>query len=191
MAKNDKRSSVRVAAVEKMGSFTNTDIVSLASDLIANDQSYDVIGSSLNTLAEVDMEQALKQAETMMDINNPTILVTLGDLFSESESEKYFTFYEKNINVLQNYYLFNFMGHYAKYMLNFSPEVIQKKMSKLAGMSRSKDVSLWGRYAVSNSMKKIRDQHKGENGLDIKTIKNSLKDFDNQDDLKKPFLSIG
>ncbi len=183
MAKNDSRSSVRIAAVEKMGTFTNDKLAALASELIDNDPSYGVIGSSLNTLAEVDKSKALEKAESLMDMKNPTILVSLGDLFSDSDSEKYFAFYEKNINELQNYYLFNFVGLYTKYLMNFTPALIQKKMSKMAGMSRSKKVSLWGRYAVSNSMKKIRDNYKGEDGLDIKTIKTSLGMFENQDAL--------
>jgi aminopeptidase N len=97
MVKNDERSSVRAAALDFM--LTNFDAENATKESLAyalkNDQSYRVLGSALQGMANYDAPAALAKAKELEKENAQSMLVNIASLYGKHGDASHFEFYKE------------------------------------------------------------------------------------------------
>ncbi|MDC0230398.1 M1 family metallopeptidase [Aureispira] len=157
IAKDDLRSHVRAAAIEKIGALNNLNYLNIAREAIDNDQSYSVITAALHAINSNDAVAGIQNAEKLMNVDNPTLLNGIAAIFEKTGHKKYTNFYEQNWSKTDNYSRFTFFNSYATLLLNSNDvNLTKEKVSYLKSISTNNNVSQWGRYASSNALKKMR-----------------------------------
>lgn len=181
MAKNDPRSHVRRAAMDRLGALGNVKYLDVAKEAVEKDSSYLVIASALQAIYRTDVELGLQYAEKLKNENNTSLLLAIAAIFEKTGDKKYVAFFEENWQKTDNYARFTFFNNFATLLENTKDEAfIKEKVIYLKQIATNKDVSLWGRYAPANALKKMRDYFFTESDKEFKKIEKSLKDLKGQ-----------
>ena len=94
-ALNDTKSYVRAIATKKISSTDNAALISLCKTIIANDQSYNVISTTLEKLVKLDSAEALLTARNLIKLNNPKLNIKAGDVLGSFGTAEDYPFLEK------------------------------------------------------------------------------------------------
>lgn len=98
LAQNDPKSAVRSAAVLMLAKkYKEDDLTQILIDRIEKDSSYLVVGSSLEKLAKIDSDEALKIAESLE--NDPSAKMALGiaKVYSQLGNSSKFQYFENKL----------------------------------------------------------------------------------------------
>ncbi len=163
LAQNDSRSQVRAAAMDQLGSLGDVSLLEVAKNAIEKEESFLVIASALGAINKNNPSEGLEYAKKLMEVENGTLLNTIAAIFEKSNDQQFVNFYENNWEKVDNYARFTFFGSYATYLQNTKDAaLIEQKVAYMKKISTDKNVTLWGRYAASNALKKMRSFYKGD-----------------------------
>lgn len=167
IAKDDKRSQVRAAAIDKLGSFNDERFLTIPKDAVDKDQSYMVIAAAINAIYNADKEEGVKYAEKLKNENNISILLSVAEIFSATGDVKYTSFFDANYKKMSNYNAFSFFDYYAELLKKTKDDpFILAKASDFREISTTTDNGQWLRYASANAIKKLRDNYKKIKGME-------------------------
>lgn len=182
IAKNDPRSHVRRAAMDRLGALENVKYLDVAKEAVEKDSSYLVMGSALQAIYRTDIALGLQYAEKLKTADNTSLLLAVAGIFEKTGDKKYVPFFEENWQKTDNYARFTFFNNFATLLENSKDEVlIKEKVTYLKTIATNKDVGLWGRYAAANAIKKMRDFFFSDAEKEFKKIEKQLKDLKGQD----------
>lgn len=182
IAKNDPRSQVRRAAIERIGGLEKQEYMSVVKEAIEKDQSYMVMTAAIQAIYRVNPSEGVNYAEKMIETDNISLLLSLAGIFEKTGDKKYIDFYEKNWEKTDNYARFAFFNSYATLLENTKDQaLIKQKLDYFSAIAMNKDVTQWGRYAASNALKKMRDRYFGEAERECKKIEQDLAELKGQD----------
>ncbi|BDS14606.1 DUF3458 domain-containing protein [Aureispira anguillae] len=182
IAKNDPRSHVRRAAMERIGGLENSKYLEVAKQAVDKEQSYIVVSAALQAIYRTNPTMGTQYAERLKGAENVSILLGIAAIFEKTGDRKHLPFYENNWNKTDNYARFTFFNSYATLLENTKDEaLVREKTTYLKGVGTNKDVSQWGRYAASNALKKLRDDFFTEAERECKKIEMLLKELKGQD----------
>ncbi|MDG1334293.1 MAG: M1 family aminopeptidase [Crocinitomicaceae bacterium] len=129
LAANDPESSVRAAALSKLGKLMEPqDVEPMYVTAISNDQSYDVISSALSSLGKENPEKAIALAEPLESEKSSKMLTGIAQLYSGYAGPEKYAFFENalNGNTLQGYDKLGVIGAYTGYVAQQDYEVFEK-----------------------------------------------------------------
>ena len=182
IAKNDPRSQVRRAAMEKIGALKNPKYLEPAKEAVEKEQSYMVISAALQAIYSIDANMGIQYAEKLDRSDNVSLLTGIASIFEKTGDKKYTSFYEQNWHKTGNYSRFTFFNSYATLLQNSNDEaLVREKVGYLTKLAMSKEISQWGRYAAANALKKMRDYFFLDAERACKRIEKLLKDIKGQD----------
>lgn len=182
LAKNDPRSQVRRAAIQRLAKVEGDYYFSVAQDRIDNDSSYLVIAASLQSIYDSNPTLGLIEADSLNDTDNISILLSIAQIYAKTGGVRYIPFFENNWKKTNNYALFTFMNRYASLLTNTKNEaLIKQKAASLKEMAINPATSKWGRYAAANAVKKLRDDAYIKVEKDYKEIETALQGLRGQD----------
>ena len=95
LALKDTKSSVRSMAIKKISSPDQTILIEMCKNIIANDQSYNVISTALEKLVGLDSTEGLNQARILTKINNPKLTSKAADIVGSFGTAEDYPFLEK------------------------------------------------------------------------------------------------
>ena len=131
LAINDPESSVRGAALAKLGKLMDSDeIEPLYVTAISDDQSYSVISSALSSLGKDNPEKAIALAEPLENEKSSKMMTGISQLYSGYAGPEKYTFFENtmNRNTLQGYDKLGVIGAYTGYVARQDYEIHEKAL---------------------------------------------------------------
>lgn len=155
LAKNDKKSNVRAAAVAALSKYFEEEVsVKFLGEKI-EDRSYVVASTSLDALYEKDRALGIKQAEQLEDVENNSILLTIARIYSEEGTPKRNDFYKKSFSKLNGFGKYPLLTSYGEYLEKQDDQAIEQSLPLLKEQATGDD-SWFIRMAAINSVVKIK-----------------------------------
>ncbi len=140
LAVNDPESSVRKAALAKLGKFMEPDEVEpFYIAAISTDQSYNVISSALSSLGKDNPEKAIALAEPLESDKSSKMLSGIAQLYAgHGGAEKYDFFVNAlNGNTLQGYDKLGVIGAYTGFVSRQDYDIFEKSYDVFKGLGES------------------------------------------------------
>ena len=182
LAKNDPRSQVRRAAIQRLAKVEGNAYIEVAQERIEKDSSYIVMAASLQSIYDNNPALGIQYANRLKNTDNVSILLSIAQIYAKTGERQYLPFFENNWSKTNNYALFTFMTRYANLLNNSKEEaLIKEKAAYLKGLAMNKTASKWGRYAAANAVKKLRDNAYSKVDKDYQSIEKALKEARGQD----------
>ena len=149
---NDKKSSVRSAALSKIAESGNSKYASLILKSLENEQSMSVKGAALVSLQKLDNAAAIKYAETIKNTEDSEMMKALGDVYAASGDLQYLSFYEKNVDKLESFDVIGFLENYSALAAKGDEKQILDISSKLNKISLNLDETGWKRFGATKGL---------------------------------------
>lgn len=182
LAKNDPRSQVRRAAIQRLAKVEGDSYIEVAKERVEKDSSYIVMAASLQSIYDNNPALGIQYANRLKNTDNVSILLSIAQIYAKTGERQYLPFFEKNWSKTNNYALFTFMTRYANLLNNSKEEaLIKEKAAYLKGLAMDMTTSKWGRYAAANAVKKLRDNAYSKVDKDYQSIEKALKEARGQD----------
>ena len=123
MAKNDKESSVRKAAIHRL-SLEKSSAYKLLFDDATNDISYLVAAAGLKALNDEDSKKALERAKDFEGEKNHDILDAVADVYAKSGDVGYDTFFETKLRSTTGYTKYRLFYFYANFLMRMEKNTV-------------------------------------------------------------------
>lgn len=156
LAKVDVANTVRAAAFEKLGELGAKGYEAQAAATFDSEKSDAVIAGALNYIYAVNPEEALKYADKLKTSENSEIVMSVADMYATTGKTQYLPFFEANLRKFNGYTQFMMLTNYSKLLKNADETTITAGINNLAGMSKDKSVSIYGRLGATNAIKAIQ-----------------------------------
>lgn len=129
LAMNDPESSVRAAALSKLGKLLDPkEVEPLYASAISNDQSYTVITSALTALGKENPEKAIALAEPLEKERSSKMMSGIAQLYAGYSGPEKHEFFERIMtgNVLKGYDELGVLGAYTGYVSRQDYDIYEK-----------------------------------------------------------------
>lgn len=182
MAKGDAKSAVRSAAISALTKMFEGDatFADLYKDRVANDRSYNVQGSALRALAEVDKKAALAEAKKLENEKSGDILGTIAELYAEDGNPQYFDFFTTaypKVNAAMGKY--GFLTQFGTYIAKQEDDALVNKGIAFADNVIKNENAWWLKLAGYSMINAIAGKYIAkvdalkDSGADAATIANA------------------
>jgi len=163
LAKNDSRPDVRTAAIDKLSKLSDKRYLQLFKEIMAKDQSYNVLNTTLIALSVLDQASALEMASTMEKESQPTLLAAIAELYAATKDQKYLSFFESNWSKMSDYSGIRFFQLYTELLSSTqSQSLITEKVNQLKNIGTDQKTNVWHRFGIANSLKAMRNEFKNQ-----------------------------
>lgn len=178
LAKNDESSIVRGDAIYALSThYTNDETIKEVCINGVSEQSYYVISSSLEALADVSYEDALKFAKTYEKEENTDIKYAICKIYADHGSAENNDYFIKTADQVSVYEKYGVITLYSKYLKKQNNETITKGVSVLEETAKEAGV-WWVRMIGISSLMELQDMYKNR----IHVAETELKDLKPGDD---------
>lgn len=123
LAKNDKESAVRKAAIHRL-SLEKSSAYKLLFDDATNDISYQVAAAGLKALNDEDSKKALDKAKEFESEKNYDILDAVADVYAKSGDVGYADFFEKKMRSATGYTKYRLFYFYANFLMRMEKNTV-------------------------------------------------------------------
>jgi len=156
MARSDKRSQVRAAAISTLGATGKMTYKPLLENAIKNEKAYPVIASALGSMAEIDTKAALKMTKAFETEKNADIMNALGETYSKAGAMDKLPFFEENWNDLDIYPTFAFFENYFSLVKQGDDATVTASAEKLSEYATNYDNSPWKRFGAIKALHDLK-----------------------------------
>lgn len=169
IAQSDPRPNVRVAAIQRLAATKDKANATLFQDIMKKDQSYNVIGTALEMLAEFDKDAALVAAKNLENETQIDLLMGVARVYASTKDKQYNNFFQATHKNVDGYAAFSFFSAYADYVTEIKDKEFSKNnLTFLKNTVINYKSDVWQRYGAASCVKKIKDFYREEaNGNDI------------------------
>jgi aminopeptidase N len=151
MAEKDKHSTVRRNALSVLANTNDEKFAPIAKNAL-NDPSYEVIGTAMEALVNLDKTAALGAAKDLETSDNPQILTSIGEIYAASGDTKYLSFFESNWDKMGGFSAISFLENYAKVAAEGDARTLLNSATKLEKIAVDMQTSPWRRFAAMNGI---------------------------------------
>ena len=159
IARTDKRSQVRAAAISALGATGKMSYKPLLEQVMKTEKAYPVIASALGSMAEIDKNAALEMARAFESEKNPDIMNALGETYSKAGAMDKLSFFEKNWNDLDIYPTFAFFENYFSLVKQGDDATITSSVEKLNQYATNYDNSPWKRFGAIKALHDLKSNY--------------------------------
>ncbi|MCB9231954.1 MAG: M1 family metallopeptidase [Bacteroidia bacterium] len=164
IAVNDRKASVRRAAVHLIGEYTTGENQSASTEdkqvllTALNDSSYAVVDNALKTLYKIDPEAAIAKAREFQKITNPSLAWTVADLFLEAKlPESYPVVENLLLNEPDGMEKFQLLAGFAAYLKEADNETKAKGIKLMEDFAGGES-AWWVRLSAARSLGSFMDE---------------------------------
>lgn len=125
LAKHDKESSVRKAAVTRLSKEKANSYADLFEQGI-NDTSYQVAAASLRAINEVDSKKAMAKAKELENEKNSDIANAVADVYAKNGDADYQNYFENKLRTTEGYTKYRLFYYYANFLIRMEKNVVLK-----------------------------------------------------------------
>ena len=165
MVRQDKRSQVRSAALERLASIESAKAVTAQAAIHAlnQDSSYTVAWAALNALNQADAETALRFAEKLRQSESGMILESVANIFASTKKADYDSFFEEAWQRASNNNVANILDTYLTALLDRKDnQLLLNKMDFFANIALNPNNLDWARYGGMSALKRMLGHFKKE-----------------------------
>lgn len=157
LAENDPHSSVRSAALDKLGAIgRDAEVVEVAKRIIDKEQAYPVIGGALQLLSEKDKAAAAKYVKNLEEEENWEIINAIANIYVESGDPVHLPFFERKIKEASGFEAISFFGSYMQLAEIAGTESRDKALDNLFAIATDMTQSVWGRVGAAAAVNNVR-----------------------------------
>lgn len=155
LARNDPKSQVRAAAIDKLIDVSDNKLAQFAEEVLKNEQAYNAYTSGLSLLYEKDNTKGLKVAESLTNDDNYDIVSMISDIFAATGDKKYVSFFEDKISSLGGFNSYPVFGSYYGLIQNLEASEILNNLDFLINMGKN-DSSNFKRFMATTNLNNLR-----------------------------------
>ena len=160
MAFMDKHSQVRAKALEKYAeNYRDQAGIIAKSVLQKNTEAYPVMKTALNILYEEDKTAAIGYAEQLATDNSVSLVNVLSELLAETGDGKYLPYFEKNLDRVSVYQVFNVYGAYSNLLLKQDENTMYNSATKLKPIALNGD-NMYKRFMATSTLNDVKNKLK-------------------------------
>lgn len=155
LATLDNHSEVRMTAIEKLGETADINYANIAKNVIDSDQAFHVIAAGLKSLNELDATAALAYASKLETEENTEIKNAIAAVYASTGDAKYLQYFEKNIDQLSGFGLYEFIQSYSKLAAQTDSETMVKTAKKFKSFAMDSKKFFWFRYGAMDAINQL------------------------------------
>lgn len=184
LAKNDPNTRVKGDAIYSLATYFENDkeIVPVISENV-NNQSYYVAGSALSALAQVDKDEAMKQAKLFEKESNLDLVNAVAEIYEKHGGPEQNEFFKNKYYELDGYGKYGFVYSYGNYLKNQSNEVIEDAIPVLKDISLNEQ-AWWMRMTGINAVVELENKCAEELIKSEEKLKTVKKDSEEETSIK-------
>ncbi len=167
MAEKDEKSLVRAAAIQRLGDLQDRSLAPIFVNA-GQDQSYEVIATSISAISLLDLDEGLKLCEQYRELDNSSLIRAIGGVYAMDANPDHQDYFERQIETAAGFRLFYLIDHYYGFLENSDLNVIENGKATLARVAKEAD-NEWIRYRATYSLYNLKqslDLRKDELGGD-------------------------
>ncbi len=189
LAKNDKDSRVRGDALGALAKYFKDD-ENVKAALIAgvSEESFYVIGKSLNGLSDVSYEDAMKFAKSLENDENDRIKNAVCGVYAKHGEAEQHAFFIKTAPEMDGFSKYAFMMNYGDYLQKQSNNTIKESFFILKDFAKNED-AWWMRMTGINVITDIEAMFKNRIHVTEKELKDIEKGDEKELDLRNSLAS--
>jgi aminopeptidase N len=161
LAKEDKESRVRKAAMEKLGDKSTASKYTALFESAVGDSSYEVDAAALKGLLEADAVKAMALAKKLEHEKNDDLMNAVADVYSKEGDAIYQEYFETRLKTSKGFGKYALLYYYANFLTRMDKPVVISGITDLEQQGMKAD----NHYIVSaakGSIKRISDSFKSK-----------------------------
>jgi aminopeptidase N len=195
IAKNDSAPGVKVAAIDKLGETKLGKYLPVLKSLISDKQSYGVVGASLSAIAKIAPDEAIPYAAKLENETNDNILIAISDIYAQNPKAEQLPFFEKNIQNMQGFGVFNLAENYTTVLAKMDDAAISKAVGTLRTLGLNQDQpQFWKRFMAAKIINGLRtnyrSQGKNDKVTELSRVIEEIKSAETNSRMKGMYLSL-
>lgn len=154
LAKTDKVSSVRKAALDKLAKSPNPSAYSSLFESAVGDSSYEVAAAALKALEDADSKKAMAVARSLENEKNNNLSGAVADIFSKEGGAEYQDYFEKKVRKTSGFSKYSMLYYYANFLIRMDKSIVLSGIKTIEEQGKSTD-SHFITGAAKGSLKRI------------------------------------
>jgi len=140
LAKNDNNSLVRGDAINALATYfkDKEEVKTIFADGV-KEQSYYVVGKSLDALSQTDGQEALKVAKGLETDEDENIINAIASVYADNGTEKQLTYFIEINNKIKGYGKYSFIMSFTEYLKKQDQNTIQKGLPILKDVATNSE----------------------------------------------------
>ena len=158
LARNDRHSDVRSAALGRLRELDPATAFSVAKQVLEMEQAYPVLAKALDLVSNEDLAMALQTVEKFDAEEKKALKEIVFNLYAESGNTKYLTHFEENISEVDFAHVFNFFEAYYLLTTNAELKDQEKTADILKVAALNMDYPFIKRYLATNTVNRLKNE---------------------------------
>ncbi len=154
IAKNDAKSDVRKAAIEKLSKLSSQEKYLALFEAATGDSSYEVDGAALKALGEADSKKALPIAKQFEKEKNANIIGAVADIYSKNGDVGYEPYFENALHKAKGFAKYSMFYYYANFLTRMDKSIVLKGIKNIEAEAVGADNHFFA-GAAKGSLKRI------------------------------------
>ena len=156
LVKTDPKPQVRTAALKKLATLNDKDLVNELASITEHDSSYSVLATTINALKDVNPDRAYQLALSLKNENTSSLLNVIAGTLASKGNDSDFSWFENKLNTADGYELFSLITKMKDYLVNCGSSVRRKGIDLLATIATSNKAS-WICMSAEGDLKQVKD----------------------------------
>lgn len=157
MITRDAHSGVRAAAVKKLSLQENIDISQVLTEVLDNEQAYNVLAAALEGLYKSNIDKAVAKAEQLKSEKTNQMVSVVAKILAETGDKEHLDYFENKLTTISLYLVFNFYDQYFILLKDQSQEILNSSIEKLYKISLDQGQNIFYRFLSTNTLYRIRE----------------------------------
>ena len=173
LIKSDPKPQVRSAALNKLYSISDNELINSITEITARDSSYNVLSSTLIILQTHNPNKAYTLATRLKNERSADLIYSLSTIFADKGSSDDFNWFEQNLNTASGYEFYYLLPALKTYLLNTNSETRLKGVDVLSFIVLNNTKDLWMKLSASTVLSQIKNELEEKNKK-IHTLDNDI-----------------
>ncbi|HHB79173.1 MAG TPA: alanyl aminopeptidase [Saprospiraceae bacterium] len=184
MALSDSSTKVRANALKILSETGDTKYVPMMKKILADTTiAYTVTGAALSAISKLAPDQAAAALKPLENIENQSILASVGEIYANDPSLEHLAFFEKNLTKIQGFEAVDFYGNYIITVLKVAPNNLSQAFKKLKIIATDMKQAPERRFAATKILAEFRSQ--AQDHPLAETVTEYLKEIKQKETLKE------
>lgn len=158
LVQEDPDARVRTAALAVLAPTKDPVLTELAIQVIESDSAYSVIGKAVELLNKLDKAKAEKYVRQLEDTESEALLISIAQIYAESGDPSYLSFFEKNLEQVDNYAASSFYNQMLELALEAPQDETMRLMNRLKEIGIDQQQSPWRRLAATKTITDLANE---------------------------------
>jgi aminopeptidase N len=152
----DPHSVVRAAAISKLKRMNVPELATTIESVFKKEQAYNVIGSALKTLSQLDSDAAVEQAILLKEEASGLLTSPIGTVLAETGDATHLSYFEDHLSSVSMYSVFEFYDDYRGLVSQQPVDVQLTSAEKLKKIATDPGQNMFYKYCATNAIYSLK-----------------------------------